>query len=80
MLQRLAVLISKFSIPDELIVNWDQTGVHFYPTTGRGRAVVGSKQVAMVGGEDKRQITVVLGCSAAGGMCKPQLVFKVRMC
>ena len=40
---------------------------------------MGSKQVVMVGGEDKLQITAVLGCSAAGVLCKPQLVFKVQI-
>lgn len=59
-----------------LVVNLDQTGIHFIPTCGCGRAQKGAKEVAMIGGEDKRQITGVLAVSASGDLLPPQLIFQ----
>jgi len=52
----------KFLIPPKLVGNWDQTGCHYVPSVGRSRAVQGV-EVATVGAEDKRQITVVLAAA-----------------
>jgi len=59
----------------DLVINLDQTGIHFIPACGRGRARKGAKEVAMLGGEDKRQITGVLAVSASGKQLPPQLIF-----
>ena len=41
----------------ELVVNFDQTGLHIVPTGGtRTYAVKGSKEVRLIGQDDKRQI------------------------
>lgn len=41
-------------IPDELIVNWDQTPIHIIPTGAKDKMI----QIAHL--DDKRQITAVL--------------------
>lgn len=55
---RTAYFVSKYNIPMELVVNFDQTGLHIVPTGGtRTFAVKGSKEVRLIGQDDKRQIT-----------------------
>lgn len=66
----------KSTAMQELVINLDQTGVHFIPACGRGRFHTGAKEVPMLGGEDKRQITGVLAASASGKMLPPQLIFQ----
>lgn len=74
--QRVAVLAHKYSIPKDLVINLDQTGIHFIPTTDRGRAQRVAREIAMIGGEDKRQITGILAVSAANNLLPPQLNFQ----
>ncbi|KAG2431624.1 hypothetical protein HYH02_013317 [Chlamydomonas schloesseri] len=72
----IAYLVQKYRVPPELVINLDQTGLNLVPTRGETRAPVGVKEVAVVGKEDKRQITVVLAATMAGEMLFPQLIFK----
>lgn len=44
-------------IPPELVVNWDQTGIHVVPVSQWTMHTEGSKRVEISGVEDKRQIT-----------------------
>ena len=76
MTQRVAYLVKAHSLPPELVVNTDQTGIHLVPTGGtRTWAHKGSKHVLVHGVEDKRQITVSVSSSAAGNLLPFQLVF-----
>jgi hypothetical protein len=49
-------------IPCELLINWDQTGIHYVPVSSWTMAKEGSKRVEIVGIDDKRQITAVILC------------------
>jgi hypothetical protein len=51
---RVAALCSMHSVPDCLVVNSDQTGVHLKPFSERTYEVKGAKQVLNLGKEDKR--------------------------
>ena len=44
----------------ELILNWDQTGIHLVPASGWTMDWEGSKRVEIKGVNDKCQITAVL--------------------
>jgi hypothetical protein len=73
---RVAALCSMHSVPDCLVVNSDQTGMHLKPFSERMYEVKGAKQVLSLGKEDKRQFTV-LGSTAADGVLLPlQVVFQ----
>jgi len=67
---RVAALCSMHSVPDCLVVNFDQTGVHLKPFSKRTYEVKGAKQVLSLGKEDKRQFTV-LGSVAVDGVLLP---------
>jgi len=53
----------------------DQTGVHLVPADARTFESIGSKDVKVIGGEDKRQITACIGSSLNGDLLPMQLIF-----
>jgi hypothetical protein len=54
----------------------DQTGVNLVPADGRTYESSGSRDVKVIGGDDKRQITVCMGSSLHGDLLPLQLIFK----
>jgi hypothetical protein len=76
MSQRVAYLIKAYSILPELVVNTDQTGIYLIPIGGAHTwALKGSKHVLVHGIEDKRQTTVSVSSTVAGGLLPFQVVF-----
>lgn len=63
------------SIPDDLVVNWDQTGVRLVPSSDWTMADCGSKQVEVRGLGDKREITVLLAITMSGVLLPPQVLY-----
>ena len=64
-------------VPDDLILNIDETAVQFVPSVTRTRCPKGVKRVRLIGiGMEKPQITVTFGASATGDILEPaQLIF-----
>jgi hypothetical protein len=76
MAQRVAYLVKYYNIPFELVVNTDQTGIHLMPTGGtKTWEEKRAKSVAVVGQEDKRQVTVAVSSSSAGDILPFQVIF-----
>ena len=63
-------------IPDELVINLDQTGINCIPVSQWTMAKKGAKRVEVVGLNDKQQITVVLGGLLSGDFLPIQLVYQ----
>ena len=63
-------------IPDEVIINWDQTGVPLVPTGEWTMHRAGDKIIPIANSDDKHQITTILAASMAGEYLPPQLIFK----
>ena len=63
-------------IPPELILNWDQTGIHMVPSSCWTMDRQGVKRVEVAGVNDKRQITAVLCGSLTGDFLPIQLIYK----
>lgn len=63
-------------IPEDLIINFDQTGIKYIPTSSWTLEKEGSKRVEIVGKGDKCQITAVLGCSMSGNILPFQLIYE----
>ena len=53
-------------IPDQLIINWDHTGLSLVPTGQWTMHQAGDKVVPIAKADDKRQITAVLAVNTAG--------------
>lgn len=73
---RVAYLAKLYNIPPSLVVNSDQTGIHLVPAAG-GKTwdAKGTKDVKILGMEDKRQITCVMSSSASGELLPIQAIF-----
>ena len=63
-------------IPHSLIIDWDQTGVHYVPVSDWTMEVRESKRIEITGIDDKRQLTAVFGCSLAGDFLPTQLIYQ----
>ena len=72
---RLVHTISENSVPIKLIVNTDQTLVIYAAGASETYAAIGSKQVDVVGKDEKRAFTVVVGISMAGDVLPFQAVY-----
>ena len=69
-------------IPPEMVINLDQTGINYVPVSSWTMQEAGSKQVEIVGKDDKQQITAVFGCNMSGDFLPPQLIYqgKTKRC
>ncbi|KAJ7330319.1 hypothetical protein DFH08DRAFT_708927, partial [Mycena albidolilacea] len=72
----LAHTIRDYAVPAPLIVNTDQTQIVYQQGTGSTWTQRGSKQVAVVGQEEKRAFTLVPSISAGGKLLPMQAVFQ----
>ena len=63
-------------IPNDLIINWDQTGIKYVPVSEWTVAEHKSKWVEVSGIEDKRQITATFTTSLTGTFLPLQLVYQ----
>ena len=63
-------------IPPTLIINWDQTGIHYVPVSSWTMEKAGSKRIELVGIDDKQQLTAVFAGTLDGDFLPLQLVYK----
>ena len=63
-------------IPDELVINWDQTGIKYVPVSQWTMERKGAKRVEVQGVDDQRQITAVFGGSLTGDFLPILLVYE----
>ena len=75
-LKRIQDEVEAHDIPWDMVFNWDQTGLKLVPVSSWTMAKEGSKQVPVVGKEDKREITALLAVTASGTLLPPQLIYQ----
>ena len=75
-LDEVVLTVEQEEIPPELIINWDQTGIHFVSSSSWTMEQKGVKRVEVVGQNDKRQITAVFAGTIQGDFLPLQLVYK----
>jgi len=72
----LAMVINDNNVPDELIINCDETNIQYVPRSSHTLSRVGTKKVRLIGvNAEKPQCTVTLGASASGNLLHPQIIF-----
>ena len=69
-------VIEMEDIPQQLVFNWDQTGISIVPGSSWTMAVKGSKRVEIVGMGDKQQITAVFCGAMSGEFLLPQIIYQ----
>ena len=75
-LQDMELVISMDEIPDDLVINFDQTGIHYIPVSDWTMAEEGAKRIEIAGKDDKRQIMAVFAGSMGGEFLLQQLVYE----
>jgi hypothetical protein len=73
--KRIDKLVEKYHTAPELIINFDETGTHIIPVSHGTLAPKGISNVKIVAGDDKRMITVILGCTLSGSMLPSQVIY-----
>ena len=77
MIQHCAYLVKVHNIPQELVVNSDQTWIHLVLTGGsKTWKTKGAKHVKVHGAEDKRQITIIISSAIDGYCLSFQVIFQ----
>ena len=71
-----SAVVEMEEIPNDLIINWDQTGIHYIPVGSWTMEKEGAKRVEITAVDDKRQITAVFSGSLTGDFLPPQLIYK----
>lgn len=71
-------IIQDNHIPHELVINWEETGVHLLPTAQYTYEKEGAKQVMVDSKDDKREITCVIASTMAGELLPLQLLYQGR--
>ena len=74
-LPRINESTNEHSIPDDMILNWYQTGCQLTPRGNWTMEKEGSKQVTIAGSNDKQQITLLLTVTKASTVLPPQLIY-----
>ncbi|CAH1239155.1 Hypp5730 [Branchiostoma lanceolatum] len=75
-LARIKKAVGDSDIPDDMVINWDQTGINIVPVGDWTLVEAGARQVPVVGHEDKRQITLLLAISLSGHLVPPQVLYQ----
>ena len=66
-------IVEMEEIPHDLVINWDQTGIHYIPVSS---STMEAKRVEITAVDDKRQITAVFGGSLTGDFLPIQLIYQ----
>ena len=75
-LMDIKAIVTMEEIPDDMVVNWDQTTIKYIPSSNWTMDKEGSKRVEVVGIDDKHQITATFVASLPGHFLPVQLVYE----
>jgi len=69
-------VVTMEDIPEDMIVNWDQTAIKYIPLSNWTMAQEGSKQVEVIGIDNKHQITATFAASLFSNFLPVQMVYQ----
>jgi len=76
MAKRIAATMEMHDVHPSLVINLDQTGVKLVPSSAWTYEKRNSSSVAVIGADDKRQITACLASALSGDLLPLQLIFQ----
>ena len=74
-LSEISGMVAEHKIPDQLVLNWDQTGLQLVPSGNWTLEEQSTKRVELKGLNDKRMITATFTCSLSGHFLPMQLLY-----
>ena len=75
-LMDIKAVVEMEEIPEDMVVNWDQTAMKIVPSCTWTMEKRGTKRVEIKGVDDKRQITAVFACTVSGKFLPIQLIYQ----
>ena len=75
-LKQIAGIVKLQDIPDNLIINLDQTGIKLVPASDWTMAAEGSRRVEVIGLGDKRQVTATFAATLDGTFLPMQILYQ----
>ena len=75
-LMDIKAVVEMEEIPEDMVVNWDQTAMKIVPSCTWTMEKRGTKRVEIKGVDDKRQITAVIACTVSGKFLPIQLIYQ----
>lgn len=72
-------VVEVHKIPQELIINWDQTGIQLALTSNWTMEECGAERVEIADLGDKRQVTATLACTLVGDLLPIQVIYTGTM-
>ena len=75
-LMDIKAIVTMEEIPDDLLVNWDQTAIKYIPLSNWTMDKEGSKRVEVIGIDNKCQLTATFAASFSGHFLPVQLVYE----
>ena len=81
-LSQISGLVAANSIPEDLIINFDQTGINLIPAGNWTLEQRGAQRVEIYGAVDKRRITATFAATMSGLFLPMQLLYggKTNQC
>ena len=67
--------VSRDQIPAEMVINWDQTPLHYIPAGKWTMEAEGTSKVPIAGGADKRALTAIFTVTLSGEFLPMQLIY-----
>ena len=77
-LRQISGIVAVHKIPQEMVVNWDQSGINIVPLSNWTMEQEGASRIEIVGLNDKRQITMTFAASLSGDFLPPQILYKSK--
>ena len=75
-LKQIAGIVKLQDIPDNLIINLDQTGIKLVPASDWTMAAEASRRVEVIGLGDKRQVTATFAATLDGTFLPMQILYQ----
>ena len=72
----IAKLVTDNQIPDDMVINFDQTPIQYCPSSRYTMAPKGSSKISINGAADKRSLTALVAVTMGGGILPFQLIYK----
>ena len=81
-MHNIASTVNKYNIPDELILNADQTPSKYVSANNVTMAATNQKTIPVAGGADKRAVTLTVAQSLSGAVLPFQIIYtgKTKRC
>ena len=74
--REIAKLVTDNQIPDDMVINFDQTPIQYCQSSRYTMAPKGSSKISINGAADKRSLTALVAVTMGGGILPFQLIYK----